>query len=356
MKFSKRFKQLLILISISVATIVLIFFLTSNKNTLAAIQRLTPVNLLVFFGLWFAAFTADALSLKSFVSGTGEKLRLLKSYKIATIRIFFNLITPFSFGGQPFALYALHKEGIPSGKGASIVVTKLLTQSLFIQAFAIAAFITSPRYLEGNTAVTIIFFVSGVLFLLISSSFVIGLLNPSVLVFLVTRTGKILHKLRLFKIEKQWEKSVLEQAHNARNSFRRYFSKHITFFIFGILGNLFMYFFQVAILYYSLNILGASLGFWTGMAFCSLVMFLIAYLPTPGSAGLGEGVMALLISKFIPNYLIGVLILLWRFFYSYLNGIIGGVAAAKTFGGKNIMQDETPAIPEDEPGQGETVI
>jgi len=62
-----------------------------------------------------------------FARATGERLKIWLSYRLIAMRVFFNLVTPFSAGEHPFLIYALSREGIQGGKATAIVIVRLIT-------------------------------------------------------------------------------------------------------------------------------------------------------------------------------------------------------------------------------------
>jgi uncharacterized protein (TIRG00374 family) len=71
--------------------------------------------------------------------------------------------------------------------------------------------------------------------------------------------------------------------------------------------------------------LGINVTFLTGLVLASMLIFLLSFMPTPGAIGLGEAIFFLLFSKTIPSYMIGIAIVLWRFFFHYLSAILGAI-------------------------------
>jgi uncharacterized protein (TIRG00374 family) len=79
--------------------------------------------------------------------------------------------------------------------------------------------------------------------------------------------------------------------------------------------------------------LGIEVTFLTGIVLASMLIFLITFMPTPGAIGLGEAIFFLLFSKTIPTYLLGIAIVLWRFFYHYLSAILGAISSSHYMSG-----------------------
>ncbi len=331
MKISARSKRLILFLALSAISIGLILHFTVNDQTRKALADLDIIYLIALIGLWLLSLTMDASAIVLLTRGTGERLKLWTAFKITTLRIFFNVVTPFSFGGQPFVIYTLSKEGIPGGKGSSIVITKMLILSAFIQLGAISAFIFFHDYISNIPELNTVFFVTGILFITLILAGFVAFLNPRFLIKLVTNAEKILLRFRLLKSEKSFRKRIIHEACLARRSFKRYFSKQLGCFIAGFLCSGFMYSAEVLMLLIILRGLGVTVGFIEGITLSALLLFLLSFMPTPGSAGLGEGIFVVIFAGTVPKYLLGIAVILWRFFYHYLSAILGAISSAKYF-------------------------
>ena len=63
-----------------------------------------------------------------------------------------------------------------------------------------------------------------------------------------------------------------------------------------------------------------------------VLYFLLYFTPTPGGTGVAEGGCYVMFSSSIPNHLLGIFVILWRFFTIYIWVIIGGLLITKTIG------------------------
>lgn len=324
---SGKFKVFLF-IGLSVISISIILAITVKEDTLTRLAHFRFEHLMAIILVWLLLIVSDVLSMMSFTRGTGEKLSFFRGVKVVTIRTFFNVITPFTAGGQPVVIYALKHEGVPAGKGSSIVITKILTFAIFYQTGAIIAFILLFDRYKNNTLVSILFAVFGFLYLALIVLMILSLLSQSFLIFFVNVSAKLLKALHIIKDKKKYKKSAIREAHLARKSFRQFFRKHKVSFFLGTFFNGIMYLCQVLLLYFVLRALNVDIPLWQGFVLSALILFLIAFLPTPGSAGLGEVFFILILKDVVDVSIIGVAVLIWRFFYQYLSAIIGAISSS----------------------------
>lgn len=321
-------KRILILIAASAVSIAAILVFTVDERTREALADVKPIFLLALVGSWIFMLLSDASAIVLYTRGTEERIGFFPALKTTTLRIFFNIITPFAFGGQPFSIVSLSREGIESGKGSSIVIIKLMTLAMFTQIGALLSFVFFNDRISNINTLNKVFMVSGIIgggaILLLTFSF----LYPQLLVWFITRTGQLLHRLHMVKDTKKLRKWAIRQSCSARRSFKRYFSHHVFFFASGTLCNGMVYFSQLVMLWLILLGLGINVTFLTGIVLASMLLFLITFMPTPGAIGLGEAIFLLLFAKTVPSYLLGIAIVLWRFFFHYLTAILGAVSSS----------------------------
>lgn len=328
-----QLRKLLIFSGISLVSLGLVFALTYNEQTVDALRQLNPRYLFFLAAIWFAAISLDALSFWFYTRGTDEHMSVLSSYKSATLRIFFNIITPFSFGGQPFVIYFLQKTGIPTGKATSVVFTKLIIVSVYVLIGAIVAFFVFPGDIGGIPAVNTIFLMTMVLQILFIALLVLSMFYPHAVIRALQKLGNLVSRFNLIKNPGHFRKRVLIEANVARRSFRKYFRQHLLSFALGTLVMGLMYVAEASMLFIVFRGLGVNIPYMHAIALGALLIFIISFMPTPGSAGLGEALFVLVFSGAAPSYVLGIAVILWRLFYNYISAGFGALFSSQTFSG-----------------------
>lgn len=330
-KISRGTIRVLVFIGLSALTLGAVMYFTFSKETVKALRGFDPIYLVALFCIWIVAFGGDSFSFVFYTRGADERLGLGSSIKAAAYRVFFNLITPFGFGGQPFVVYFLQHEGVPPGKGSSIVLVKLIVTSVYVFGGAIAGFVFFHTHIENSEILNIFFFVSAAIQVLFVAVLVVGLLRPRIVIRLLTSLGTVAQRFGLVKSQGRFRRRLVHEAYVARSSFQHYFRRHLLPFVAASLFIGITYAVEVMTLWVIFLGLGVRLPFTTGIALGSLFLFLLSFLPTPGAAGLGEGAFVVLFSSVVPYYLLGVAVLLWRFFYNYLTSILGAIFSSRHF-------------------------
>ena len=76
--------------------------------------------------------------------------------------------------------------------------------------------------------------------------------------------------------------------------------------------------------------LGADVEYATAIPILILMRFSLAFMPTPGGSGIGDIVIAALLSPVMPNYLLPVYVVLYRSFHFLAPGAIGAWVLIRT--------------------------
>ena len=331
MPSTQNFRRLLVFCGFTVLSITIICILTFSEETVNALISLQPQYIVLIFLLWLFGIFSDSIGIKLFVDGTGEKLPLKEGFKFHFVRIFFNLLTPFTFGGQPIIVMLLSKLGIPSGKGSSIVITRLLALTLFSSCGGIIALIYFGDSINQNPSLSIAFYSSAVIFILLYCSTITGLLFPPLMITIIRGLSWLLHKLHIIKDVNEFMKKGYKQVYIARSSFIYYFRKHLKYLLGGIFCCGLFYLVQISMLFMIFKAIGVSFSFIHGFSACALLIFLMGFMPTPGASGIGDVLFIVIFANAVPTYLMGIAILLWRSFYQFLSAIVGAIYSSRLF-------------------------
>ena len=127
MKIKKKYLVYTILVIILGCLIYVLMALFSDFDKIkgAFLQYRYEYFLLAFSCIVLNWFN-EGLMLKTVVEGI-KRVRFKRTFKIAMITQFFNLITPFFTGGQPFTVYYFSKEGVEYEQSIAAILYKSFT-------------------------------------------------------------------------------------------------------------------------------------------------------------------------------------------------------------------------------------
>ncbi|MBN1897249.1 MAG: flippase-like domain-containing protein [Spirochaetes bacterium] len=334
MRIPVNIRRFLIILAVSFVIIGLIIYFTATKQTLVALKNINLNFVLLAIFFYILEFTADAVRTKILIHGTHHKLKLWECFKLVALQVFFDLITPFSVGGQPFQIYILHKKKVPGGNATTVVVMKLLFGALALTSIVIFGLLFYSRLFVTVPILVLIVKVTGLILLFIAALFVLGLYNPAMSTVVITFIIKILWKLKISHHPDKLKNKIMKHILLARNSFNGFVSHRFLYFFIGLVLSFVMILSMIMMILcflWGFQDFGVAIPVDDGIILTAALIFIITFMPTPGSSGLGEGIFYLLYNQFIPAHLIGLCIFLWRFFTQYLTAMLGAVVTAKYF-------------------------
>lgn len=325
-------RRLLLSLTLSLAAVVLIFVFTGSHRTIAALAELKPsyIGLLLLFSL--AGVALDGARIVLLVRAAEGEIDFWQGCKLGVLGVFGNLVTPFSTGGHVAIVYLLRQQRLPSGRGVSVVLTRLLAGGVFVLLGAILSLLSFGHLVTQEQAIRRVMLATGIIFLALSALAVAALLNPRLLARLGAVSGKVLSRIGMLRRQRRFQQRVNRHVLHARNSFRRFFSAHPELLGWALLCSASFYGIEVLLLWGVLRALSLPAGLLQGLALSALLIFLLSFLPTPGGSGLGEALFVLVYSAAVPTHLLGVAVVLWRVFYQYLPAAMGAVVATSHSG------------------------
>ncbi len=328
---NKNIKRFILTIIVSILIIGVIIYLTSNKETIIALKNINKIYFLLGILFYLLMNTVDALRTAILIKGTGSHISILESFELVATLTFFNLITPFSFGGQPFQIYILHKKGVPVGHSTIVVITKLLFGAFALVGIVLYALLKHSYLLGNSNAMRYGIDITIILILLISVLFILGLYKTEPILKLVKKFINFLKKVHIIKEPRKYTRKIRQQLELAKNSFTTFLGKNFIYFLSGFLLSFLMILFNTLMILYFLWGFNADISFIEGISISGILIFVVTFLPTPGASGLGEGVFYLMFKNYTPNHVIGILIFLWKFFTHYLTSFFGLIVSIKYF-------------------------
>jgi hypothetical protein len=307
-KIRKGIRYTLLLFSIISLALLLI---TIEKKTGEALSRVNFQFLIISLFFWLLFLLFDGARLLSLSRVLEIKLTLFFAVKIITIGIFLAAVTPFQISGLPFQLYLLNKDGTKVGTGTALLVLRGVTTYFFIiLLLPVSLFVIGAG--RGIILKTLISYIVIVL-LLIVGFYILAILRPNLVIRLIPERWTKLRKRIAEEIERLRESFLL--LIKGRHPFPLFFA-----FLLSLLS-LLSYLIMV---YTLLRGLGVDADPLTTMAIQLILQGALIYTPTPGSIGVAEAAGFAMFSMVCPKYILGIFLILWRFFTFYISAIVGG--------------------------------
>ena len=322
----KKIGTYILFAAITIFFLVLVLSLNDISAIFNQLKTIDPINLLIAFAflLVYAILTPATLCILC----RSEKVcaSWKEIYVIGMTEHFFNGITPFATGGQPFQVYSLNKLKVPPSKSTGILMMNFIITMIVTNAYAVCSLMYYEKFIstaQNLQSIAIIGFTMNFLVLL----FIIALGTSKKLCSCLIKIFKWLANLKFLKkfLEPKIP-SFISYCENAQIAFKEIIH-HKSSFIFCIIVKVIAMFFYYAMTFYILRSLHIDVGydlFFTIICGTSFAVTAVVFLPTPGSSGGIEFAFSIIFTAFISmsDATANAGMLIWRLLSYYLMMII----------------------------------
>lgn len=329
MKNNKKIFNVIILL---VATILVLYFMLKD-NFEAIIHEIVNINpiflilsIVLIFGYWFF----KTIILFDISKTFKQDYTFKRAFRIQILTHFFNAITPFASGGQPFQLYSLKKDGFNYNDGTNIVMQEFIIYQLSLVTLGIIAiiynaiFVLFPEVKLLEYLVTLGFIIN---FFVIVILFVLAYFKK-VDQFLVKISINLLIKFHIVKKSKKedtlqkWDEHI-ERFNIGAHKLTENKARFIKLYLISLIALILLYLIPCILLY--------GMGDFTSITpinsviACAYVMLIGSFVPIPGGTGGLEYGFIAFYGNFITGPVLSALMLIWRVITYYFGLILGAI-------------------------------
>lgn len=314
---------LFVALSLSVAAVLLLLFLTIDRETWEAVSRIKPVFLLAALALMLVRWGSHILRTMLLIRASGARLGFWKTTKAIMSGIFTGSVTPFRAAGIPVEIYFLYKYGIPAPRATAIIATGS-TMSILLFVIAMPAiFVVTASKVDVHLGIRSLLVVAGMVAFFLLVVVLYSMRDPSRAASVVNRRAPGFLKRRT------WFDRMVEKFFDAVSRFQ----KSLRAILGYGKGVLLLAALLTVVLWTSIIFIPPlmlwSLGypelFWRAALAQLVISYLLPFMPVPGESGMAEATFAGVYAVFVPVNLIGVMALAWRFFTFYLALLVSGI-------------------------------
>lgn len=325
----KNLLNILLLILMTIA--VLYFSLKDNYDEIIkSLENSNHIWTIIAIFIFYLSIYFRSISLKKIINIFDNNFSIYETFRLQSIMQFFNGVTPFASGGQPFQIVWLNKKGFKAHQSMNIITMDFITYQTALVLLGIYAVIFNnltnlfPQNSILKDLVTLGFFINTVVIILL---YLIAFSNK----FNKKITNFAIYLLNKFKIVKnkektieKWEEGIDKFSHGAKALFKNK-KLYILAIFYNLLGLVLLY----LIPYILMLALGHPGYFNINQSIISSAYSMIigAFVPIPGSTGGLEYAFTQFYGYFIKSTsLITALMILWRTITYYLPMIIGAIS------------------------------
>ena len=327
MKKSKLRINIIVIVIVSF----IVVFLSLKDNFSESVDNLLHMN---FFWIIIACLLMvlnimfQSLSQYRFLKEVKSDYKFSSCFKLMSMSLFFNAITPFSSGGQPFEVYLLNKEGIKMADSANALLQNFITYQfalIFIGTVSIILNRIFNIFPDGNILKNVVLI-----------GFLINVIVMGLIIFfsrakkLNTKFfSKVFDFIFHFKFIKNKEEKrakaekALDDFYNSTAIMKNNFKNTLYSFLYNLLSLLCLYLIPLFVFfalkeYNTINVIHSIV--------LSAYTFLIgSFVPIPGATGGLEYGFMDFFGIFSSGAVLSSAMLVWRLITYYLGMVIGGI-------------------------------
>lgn len=323
---NKKVNYILLLIF----TVLVLYFSLRDDflNVVSNIYAMQPIWVILAVLLMCVYWIFKALIIKRYASYYQKAYTFKKAFSLQMKTMFFNGITPFSSGGQPFQVLSLKKDGIRMSDGSNIIIISSFLHQISLFTFMSIAIIAN-RFIHmfpENSFIRrlcILGFVINVIFILFLLLIMFSKkFNETIVNFVI----KMLHKIKVVKKKEEaiakWH-SYIESLNNGSKMIMNDSETFILCYIYNMIALLGFILVPLAVARgMNINTFGVS----ETIVSTSYVEMIGMFVPIPGGTGGIEFAFSHLYNTFINGSSVNAVMLVWRFITYYLGIALGGIA------------------------------
>ena len=289
--------------------------------------------------LYFFDSFKISLMLKTFTGKWNYKLSLHTS----VLTKYYDNITPFASGGQPFAIYSLNKNGVKGGVAAAIPVVAIFVMQVIFVIMSIGAvicdhFAVFSSHQILSPATTVMAIIGIVMNAAVPVAVIIFSSTPKIGVGIVKFFLLLGHKMHLVKEPHVILAKTVKAINNYITCMKAVFSKHKLMLLGEFVASLFLQIANCSIIFFTLKAFGyddPNVSFimeWITLIVWSMILYcVVSFIPTPGNSGATEVSFSEMFSfLLVQTGLCFSATIMWRLLCFYMVIIIGAITVNVT--------------------------
>ena len=312
-------------IVLSIAAVFFIAFGNGElEESLEAMQDMDLRWVAGIFLCWAVYTFFDGMNYWAYLRHEGFRISLGRAVNIALIGFYYSNITPSAAGGQPMQVNSMRKAGIPVGYGTMAVTIRFITNQFMISFLSLLLFFLNRSFVYEQLGGAMWFVRFGWLINLGSVPLVLlAAFKRSWIQSLADRIIWLLEKIRVIKNRDMAMAKVtdtLDTYHTALHDLLKNPLQILLQFFLSFVSLLGLTM-TVCFVYKAFGLSGTP---WYHLLTISCLLYISASAtPLPGASGAQEGGFLLYYRNIFPEDIIGLALLVWRFFTFYLFLIVG---------------------------------
>jgi uncharacterized protein (TIRG00374 family) len=323
-----QWRWLVFSVSFSLVVLALVLYFTVTEQTFEYLRRLNPLFLILAIVFHFLAYGFWARRIETMAASLGHRVEFSYCLNLVMANLLAGSITPAQAGGEPVRIHQLYRHDVPLGDATAIVVVERVLDAIVLGIAGIGAIFLLGEMVEAvPRSLTLVITLAWLVMVLLIAAFVYSVRNPELLKRILRRISGIFVKRWDMKRIERLIASIDREVDNFHDSLSRFVAHARGGLLRGALYTALFWFSEFIIV--SLILMGiGEQPYYLLSLIAQIVIAIIMMIPlTPGSSGIAELSATSIYGLFIPTSIVGVLVVVWRAIFYYLNIAVGIVAS-----------------------------
>ncbi|MGL6108018.1 lysylphosphatidylglycerol synthase transmembrane domain-containing protein [Romboutsia sp.] len=247
-------------------------------------------------------------------------------FKLATMGLYYNLVTPFASGSQPMQVYALTKYNVKFSKSVAIVTNKTIIFQLVVTIYSGFLILLNLDLLKAEIHSILILITIGMTINIISLlAGILIMFNPNKMKIIAGLIIKFLCKFKIFKFLEDKKIKIDEMINKYHQSIMMFIKDKKSLFLSFIMTFIQLtVFFSISYCVYKMFNL-KDLSYIKMLTLQVFLYMSVSPIPTPGNVGANELVFLTIFANVFPKKIIGYSVFLYSGFAYYLIILVCGI-------------------------------
>lgn len=273
------------------------------------------------FSMFFIIVICDSIVFKTLIYKTGKEHRNGLALKVTLFGRYYDRITPWSMGGEPFQVAYLMRGGLSTADSCAVTMSRHIVR-FFTNAILVIVILTASR-IATEIWVMVVAILSVLAGLIIPIFMLVCSFKPVVGMKIGSGVVNLLYKLKLVKDKDKMMTKIQKDIDNFLSGIR-YLSTNKQIIALIAIAAIIELFATNSVPFLVIRALGHSEAqFWKVFVLCIFVNYASSFAPTPGGAGIAElSFYAIFAATIEEGYLFWA-VLTWRVAVFYIPVFIG---------------------------------
>ena len=277
----------------------------------------------IFLSIYFIIVLGDSVVFYILIRKMQKGKSAALAVKVSLLGRYYDRITPWATGGEPFQIAYLVSGGLSLGDSGAVTMSRHIIR-FFTTAITVIIVLIVSR-ISTNIYVMLAAIVSVLLGLAVPIFMLVCCIKPKLGQAIGRAVITFLYKIKLVK---NYEKQLAKMNKEVNNFVDglKYLSVNKWVIVVIALVSLIELFGANSIPFFVMKALGVSqVTYWKTLVLCIFVNYSASFAPSPGGAGIAELSFYAIFAAFVSQNYIFWAVLLWRIAIFYLPVLIGFV-------------------------------